>query len=60
MVRQEMNDKYVDDDFRVADIYPLHKGGDYYDPKNFRPVSCGNCLFKLLESIFMNAINIDK
>lgn len=60
MINDELNNESVIDEFRYADIYPLHKNGDLSDPNNFRPVSCGNCLFKIIESIFMKVINIDR
>ena len=39
-------------------ITPLHKGGDPYNPDNYRAIALGSCTGKLFSSILLERINI--
>ena len=36
-------------EWKIAKVVPLHKGGDFNDANNFRPISILACTSKILE-----------
>ena len=46
----------VPDDWRQANVAPIYKKGEKYDPANYRPVSLTCICFKMLERILVGKI----
>ncbi len=44
------------DDWKKANITPIHKKGDKHTPKNYRPISLTSLVVKVLEHILHNSI----
>ena len=49
--RKSLQDGECPDDWRSANVAPIHKKGDRTDPSNYRPVSLTSQVCKLLETI---------
>lgn len=43
--------------WNVSTITPIPKGGDPYDPDNYRAIALGSCIGKLFSSILLRRIN---
>ena len=48
--------KVQKEDIAVQTLYLLYKNGDKKDPKNYRPISCTNVIYKIYTSIIQNKI----
>ncbi|CAL4067303.1 unnamed protein product, partial [Meganyctiphanes norvegica] len=48
---KSLNSGECPDDWRTANVTPIHKKGDRTDPSNYRPVSLTSQVCKILESI---------
>lgn len=54
--QQSLDSGEVPDDWRTANVTPIHKKGDRTDPSNYRPVSLTSQVCKVLESIIRDKI----
>lgn len=55
---QSLEQGILPDDWRVAKVVPVHKGGDKFNPRNFRPISLTSVPSKILEHIiYSNIVN---
>ena len=54
--QQSLDTGEVPEDWRTANITPIHKKGDRTDPSNYRPVSLTSQVCKVLESIVRDKI----
>jgi len=46
--------------YNIVDIIPVYKKGDQCVLDNFRPISLGDCMWKIIEASFLQNINFDK
>ena len=44
-------------DIAIAKVILLHKGGDYEDPSNYRPISIVSQFSKIIEKLFKCRLN---
>lgn len=55
---QSIQSGALPDDWKVARVVPVHKGGDSHSPRNFRPISLTSIPCKILEHIiYSNLFN---
>ena len=59
-MNHELNSQDIPDDLRQADIVPIFKAGDPKEVKNFRPISLIESFWKLLESVFINKVDLSQ
>ena len=53
---KSLNDGECPDDWRTANVTPIHKKGDRTDPSNYRPVSLTSQVCKVLETVVRERI----
>ena len=56
LFRMSLQQSTVPDDWRIANVTPVHKAGNKKDVSNYRPISLTSTVSKILESIVKSAI----
>ena len=51
MIVSSLKDSRVLLDYKIANVVPIHKGGDKEEPLNYRPVSLTSIVTKMCEKI---------
>ena len=51
LFRTSLNDCHLPQDWKIAQVVPIHKGGNREDVNNYRPVSLTSVLLKVMERI---------
>ena len=51
LITEWFYDEYINYEYCNAKTVLLYKGGDSKDPKNYRPISCANVIYKIYTSI---------
>lgn len=53
---QSLATSVLPDDWKVAHVVPIHKGGPKKDVSNYRPISLTSILCKIIEHVFYSQI----
>ena len=56
LFRTSMDTGTVPEDWRSANITPVFKKGEYYDPANYRPVSLTSIPCKIMEHVIVSSL----
>lgn len=55
--QQSLREDLVQDDWRIATVWHIHKSGNKQSVENYRPVSLTSIVCKLLEHIIHNTVS---